>query len=218
MKLVLASQGFMTEEIINSVVNLVNKPKDDIKISIINESYVAISPNSDKHWLIRELSLIGQNFKGVIDFVNLRAYGIEEIEERLKDTDIIYIVGGKQFVLAKLFKETGFDILLKKLSEEKVIMGTSAGSIVLGKPVDSNEYYLDKYKINREDIEVHNLGFVDFNIIPHYLRKDRLAYNEEYYKRVLKDNTFKMYAINDNQAIIYNDGEINFIGGEPVVF
>lgn len=218
MKLVLASQGFMTKEIVDSVVDLVQKPKDEIKISIINEAYVGLAENKDKHWLIKELSLIEKNFNGIIDFVNLRAYEIEEIEKRLKNTDIIYIVGGKQFLLAKLFKETGFDSLLKKLSKEKVIMGTSAGSIVLGKPVDSNEYYLDRYKINKEDIEVHNLGFVDFNIIPHYLREDRLNYNEEYYKKVLKDNTFKMYAINDNQAIIYDNGEINFIGGEPVVF
>ena len=107
---------------------------------------------------------------------------------------------------------------MKKLSEEKVIMGTSAGAIVLGKPIDSNEYYFDKYKVNKNDIEVHNLGLVDFNIIPHYLRKDRLEYNEEYYKRVLKDNTFKMYAINDNQAIIYDEGKLNFIGGEPIIF
>ena len=218
MKLVLASQGFMTKEIVDSVVNLVNKPKDEIKISIINEAYVGLEENKDKHWLIKELGLIEKNFKGIIDFVNLRAYGIEEIEKRLKDTDIIYIVGGKQFILAKLFKEIGFDNLLKKLAKDKVIMGTSAGSIVLGKTVDSNEYYLDRYKINKEDIEVHNLEFVDFNIIPHYLRADRLKYNEEYYKRVLKDNTFKMYAINDNQAIIYNEGQLEFIGGEPVVF
>ena len=218
MKLVLASQGFMTKEIVDSVVNLVNKPKDEIKISIINEAYVGLEENKDKHWLIKELGLIEKNFKGIIDFVNLRAYGIEEIEKRLKDTDIIYIVGGKQFILAKLFKEIGFDNLLKKLAKDKVIMGTSAGSIVLGKTVDSNEYYLDRYKINKEDIEVHNLEFVDFNIIPHYLRADRLKYKEEYYKRILKDNTFKMYAINDNQAIIYNEGQLEFIGGEPVVF
>lgn len=218
MKLVLASQGFMTKEIVDSVVNLVNKPKDEIKISIINEAYVGLEENKDKHWLIKELGLIEKNFKGIIDFVNLRAYGIEEIEKRLKDTDIIYIVGGKQFILAKLFKEIGFDNLLKKLAKDKVIMGTSAGSIVLEKTVDSNEYYLDRYKINKEDIEVHNLEFVDFNIIPHYLRADRLKYNEEYYKRILKDNTFKMYAINDNQAIIYNEGQLEFIGGEPVVF
>lgn len=218
MKLVLASQGFMTKEIVDSVVNLVNKPKDEIKISIINEAYVGLEENKDKHWLIKELGLIEKNFKGIIDFVNLRAYGIEEIEKRLKDTDIIYIVGGKQFILAKLFKEIGFDNLLKKLAKDKVIMGTSAGSIVLGKTVDSNEYYLDRYKINKKDIEVNNLGFVDFNIIPHYLRADRLKYNEEYYKRILKDNTFKMYAINDNQAIIYNEGQLEFIGGEPGVF
>ena len=218
MKLVLASQGFMTKEIVDSVVNLVNKPKDEIKISIINEAYVGLEENKDKHWLIKELGLIEKNFKGIIDFVNLRAYGIEEIEKRLKDTDIIYIVGGKQFILAKLFKEIGFDNLLKKLAKDKVIMGTSAGSIVLGKTVDSNEYYLDRYKINKKDIEVNNLGFVDFNIIPHYLRADRLKYNEEYYKIILKDNTFKMYAINDNQAIIYNEGQLEFIGGEPGVF
>mgnify|MGYP005802724777 CR=1 FL=1 len=218
MKLVLASQGFMTKEIVDAVVNLVNKPKDKIKISIINEAYVGLEENKDKHWLIKELGLIEKNFKGIIDFVNLRAYGIQEIEKRLKDTDIIYIVGGKQFILAKLFKEIGFDNLLKKLAKDKVIMGTSAGSIVLGKTVESNEYYLDRYKINKKDIEVNNLGFVDFNIIPHYLRADRLQYSEEYYKRILKDNTFKMYAINDNQAIIYNEGKLEFIGGEPVVF
>ena len=32
MKLVLASQGFMTKEIVDSVVNLVNKPKDEIQL------------------------------------------------------------------------------------------------------------------------------------------------------------------------------------------
>lgn len=218
MKLVLASQGFMTKEIVESVVKLVNKPKDEIKISIINESYVGLSEDKDKHWLIKELELIEKNFQGTIDFVNLRAYKIEEIEKRLTNTDIIYIVGGKQFILAKLFKEIGFDKLLKKLSKDKVIMGTSAGAIVLGKPIHSNEYYLDRYKINKEDVEVHNLGFVNFNIIPHYLRAGRQQYNEKYYKRVLKDNTFEMYAINDNQAVIYNEGKVEFVGGEPVIF
>ena len=95
MRLVLASQGFMTKKIVDAVVNSVNKPKDEIKISIINEAYVGLEENKDKHWLIKELGLIEKNFKGIIDFVNLRAYGIQEIEKRLKDTDIIYIVGGK---------------------------------------------------------------------------------------------------------------------------
>ena len=65
MKLVLASQGFMTKEIVDSVVNLVNKPKDEIKISIINEAYVDLSENKDKHWLIRELFLIEKNFNHI---------------------------------------------------------------------------------------------------------------------------------------------------------
>ena len=37
MKLVLASQGFMTKEIVDSVVNLVNKPKDEILLRMKKE-------------------------------------------------------------------------------------------------------------------------------------------------------------------------------------
>ena len=74
----------------------------------------------------------------------------------------------------------------------------------------------------RKSIELsHNLDkkiYLYFNKIPH--EKDLLDIKK--YARVicviLKDNTFKMYAINDNQAIIYNDSELNFIGGEPIIF
>lgn len=218
MKLVLASQGFTTKEIVDSVVSLVGKPKDEIKISVINEAYVGLAGDRDKHWLIKELSLIGDNFDGIIDFVNLRAYSIDDVRERLLDTDIIYIVGGKQFLLGRLFKETGFDVLLKEMSQDKVIMGTSAGAIVLGKMFNSKDYYEKRYKINKKDVEGCNLEFVDFNIIPHYLREDRLEYDCEYYTKILKDNKFRVYAVGDNQAVIYNDGIVSIVGGKPVEF
>ena len=39
-----------------------------------------------------------------------------------------------------------------------------------------------------------------------------------FFERVLQDNEFKVYAIKDSQAVIYNDGKIEFIGGMPEVF
>ena len=218
MKLVLASQGFTTDEIANKVAELVGKELKDINIGIINESYVAKSENSSKRWLIKELSDIEKHIGGVIDFVNLRAYDENEIERRLSASDVIYIVGGKQLVLGELFKNTGTDKVLKKLTESKVIMGTSAGSIVLGKLIESRYYWKERYGINIDEIKNNELELVDFNIIPHYMREDHLKWNEEFYKKVAEENSFPLYAITDTQAIIYNEGKIEFVGGEPVIY
>lgn len=218
MKLVLASQGFTTDEIANKVAELVGKELKDINIGIINESYVAKSENSSKRWLIKELSDIEKHIGGVIDFVNLRAYDENEIERRLSAADVIYIVGGKQLVLGELFKNTGTDKVLKKLAESKVIMGTSAGSIVLGKLIESRYYWKERYGINIDEIKNNELELVDFNIIPHYMREDHLKWDEEFYKKVAEENSFPLYAITDTQAIIYNEGNIEFVGGEPVIY
>ena len=215
MKLVLASQGFTTPEIAKSVSELVNKPLENINIAIINEAYVKIPEDRDKRWLIRELSQLSNYIGGIIDFINLKAHNQEEIRKRLAYADMIYIVGGKQLILPELFKETGFDELLKEFAKEKVVMGTSAGAITLGKQIEVEEYWKERYGISNQETKQKTLGLVNFNIIPHYLRKGREKYNKEFFERVLKDNPFIVYAITDTQAIIYENGNITFVGGMP---
>ena len=218
MKLVLASQGFITDEIAGDVSKLVGKSLNNINISIINEAYVVIPENEDKRWLIQELCNIEKYIGGTIDFVNLRAYTKAEVRRRLVNTDMIYIVGGKQFVLPNLFKETGFDEILKECSKDKVIMGTSAGATVLGKQIESDKYWKERYQVEKEKIKDKTLGFVDFNIIPHYMREDHKKWNKEFLEEVLRDNLFPIYAVKDNQAVIYDEGKINFVGGNPEIF
>ena len=219
MKLILASQGFTTDEIAKSVEKLVNKPLKEINIAIINEAYVGLDATKDKRWLIKELSYIEKYIGGVIDFVNFRIYSKKEIEKRLNMADLIYIVGGKQHLLEKLFRETDTIDVIKNISKTKVIMGTSAGSIVLGKKITSTKFWDERYPQDKELAKTHEeLNLVDFNIIPHYMREDRKKWTKDFFERVLKDNEFKVYAIKDSQAVIYNDGKIEFIGGIPEVF
>ena len=198
--------------------NLVGKPLENINIAIINEAYVAKSETSSKRWLIKELSQIEKYIGGIIDFVNLRAYDKTEVKRRLQHADMLYIVGGRNLVLPKLFKETGFDEVLKEFAQEKVVMGTSAGSIVLGRQIESDDYWLEKEGITSDQIENKTLGLVDFNIFPHYKRKDHQKWDNNFLEKVLSTNPFKVYAITDEQAIVYNDGEIFFVGGNPEVF
>lgn len=218
MKLVLASQGFTTDEIAENVSELVGKSLSNINISIINEAYIVIPENEDKRWLIQELGNIAKYIGGTIDFVNLRAYTKEEIRKRLVNTDIIYIVGGKQFILPNLFKETGFDEILRKCAKNKVIMGTSADATVLGKQIESAPYWKERYQVEKEKIENKTLGLVEFNIVPHYMREDHKKWNKEFLEEVLRDNPFPVYAIRDDQAIIYDEGKLKFVGGNPEIF
>lgn len=219
MKLILASQGFTTDEIAKSVEKLVEKPLKEINIAIINEAYVGLDGTRDKRWLIKELSYIEKYIGGIIDFVNFRAYSKEEIEKRLNMADLIYIVGGRQHLLEKLFRETDTIDVIKNISKTKVIMGTSAGSIVLGKKITSTKFWNERYPKDKELAKSHEeLNLVDFNIIPHYMREDHKNWTKDFFERVLQDNEFKVYAIKDSQAVIYNDGKIEFIGGMPEVF
>lgn len=218
MKLVLASQGFTTDEIAENVSELVGKSLSSINISIINEAYVVLPEEKDKRWLIQELGNIAKYIGGTIDFVNLRAYTKEEIRKRLVNTDIIYIVGGKQFILPKLFKETGFDEILRECAKNKIIMGTSAGATVLGKQIESAPYWKERYQVEKEKIENKTLGLVEFNIVPHYMREDHKKWNKEFLEEVLRDNPFPVYAIRDDQAIIYDEGKLKFVGGNPEIF
>lgn len=218
MKLVLASQGFTNDEIAENVSKLAGKSLSNINISIINEAYVAISGNKDKRWLIQELGNIAKYIGGTIDFVNLRAYTKEEIRKRLVNTDIIYIVGGKQFILPNLFKETGFYEILRECAKNKIVMGTSAGATVLGKQIESASYWKERYQVEKEKIENKTLGLVDFNIVPHYMREDHKKWNKEFLEEVLRDNPFPVYAIRDNQAVIYDEGKLKFVGGNPEIF
>lgn len=217
-KIILASQGFTTDEIEKEVSKIVGKSSKEINIAIINEAIFGISEDKSKRWLINELCNIEKHIGGRIDFVNFRAYSKKEIEKRLLNADLIYLVGGKQFEYSKLFNETNTVELIKDISHKRVLMGTSAGSIVLGTQIQSQQFWNDRYNIEFENIEYPELNLVPFNIIPHYLREDHKQWTKNFFNSVLKNNPFPVYAIKDTQAIAYIDGKIKYIGGEPDVF
>ena len=150
--------------------------------------------------------------------MNLRAYDINDIKDRLSSADVIYIVGGAQLVLPKLFKETGFDKLLTELAKDKVILGTSAGANVLGAQIQDAEYWEDQYGSSKDYLAESSLGLVDFNILPHYEREDHPRRIEKILAPLLKDNPFPLYGITDTQAVIHDNGKTVFVGGEPAKF
>lgn len=105
------------------------KPRQEINFLILNEAIKA--EQGDCRWLIEGLGEIAQNFGGTIELLDLQAHDLAYVRERIADCDVIFCFGGQTDYLKDVFQKTGFAQALPEILEQKVWVGSSAGSCVL---------------------------------------------------------------------------------------
>ena len=213
MKLVLCSEGFHTPNTVEACVKLVSKPQDQISVGIINEAYAV--EKGDKRWVINNLNSVASNFNGEIDIVDLLALSIEEVEKRLSDKDVIFVVGGDTDYLMKVYQMTGFDKLLDKLLETKVYIGSSAGSMVAGKRINAAAYRLIYGEDSKWGISQY-VGLVDLSIMPH-LDSPHFPNRKETLIKAVGSFQGKVYGLRDDSAVVVDGDDIYTIGSKPIV-
>lgn len=213
MKFVLCSEGFHTPNTVEACVRLVGKPQDLIKVGIINEAYAV--EVGDKRWVLDNLSSVANNFSGEIDITNLLALSTEEVEKRLADKDVIYVIGGDTDYLMSVYQKTGFDKLLPKLLETKVYVGSSAGSMVVGNRISAAAYKLIYGEDSKWNIEQY-VGLVDLSVMPHLDSPDFPNRKENLLKAV---GSFegRVYGLRDDSAVVINGSDVTTIGSEPII-
>ncbi len=210
MKLLLSSAGIRTQELAETLSSLVGKPLENINVAVINEAS-AVEPG-DKTWFFNEINDLRKYVGGEIDFVNLLALNIDEIKERVAFADVIYVVGGNPDYLLHLYNKTGFASLLKDtLLNEKVYVGSSAGSMVLGRRGSTNEYQ-NYYGEDRTFGTTDYLGVVDFVIKPHFEAPDLPKNHKDILLKASIEEQQLIYAVRDDQAITVNDKTVSFVG------
>jgi len=214
MKLVLCSEGFHTQNTVQVCVGLVGKPKDKITFAVINEAYAA--EHGDKRWVVHNLSCVAENFLAEMDLINLLALPLGEVEERIMQKDAIFVVGGHTDYLMSVFVKTGFDKLLPKLLKTKVYVGSSAGSMVMGKRLSSEAYKTMYREVVGYGITKY-LEIVDFSIMPHVGSEDFPGRKEKLIE-ASKHNSGKIYGLRDDSAIVVNGDNITILGSEPLIF
>jgi len=213
MKFVLCSEGFHTPNTVEACVQLVGKPQDQISVGIINEAYAV--EEGDKRWVLDNLNAVANNFSGEIDIINLLALSLKDVEKRLVDVDVIFVVGGDTDYLMSVYQKTGFDILLPKLLETKVYVGSSAGSMVVGKRISAATYKLMYGEDSKWDISQY-LGIVDFSVIPH-LNSPHFPNRKESLLGAVGNFEGKVYGLRDDSAVVVDGDNIYTIGSDPVV-
>lgn len=213
MKLVLCSEGFHTPNSVETCVKLVGKPQDQITVGIINEAYAV--EEGDKRWVLDNLNSVVNNFSAEIDIVDLLALSIEEVEKRLANKDVIFVVGGDTDYLMSVYQKTGFDKLLPKLLETKVYVGSSAGSMVVGKRINAAAYKLIYGEDSKWNIDQY-VGLVDLSVMPH-LDSPHFPNRKESLLEAVGSFEGKVYGLRDDSAVVIDGDDVSTIGSEPIV-
>jgi len=212
MKLVLCSEGFYTQASVQACVELVGKPQDKISVAVINEAYAV--EEGDKYWVLDNLNSVAKNFKGGIDIVNLLALPLEKVKQNIMKCDVIFVVGGHTDYLMHVFNKTGFTKLLPELLKTKVYVGSSAGSMVMGKRLST-----EAHKIMYGEDETYGtekfLELVDVAIMPH-LYSTNFPNRKENLLEAAKKYTGTVYGLRDDSAFVVNGTAQRVIGSVPV--
>ena len=121
---------------------------------------------------------------------------IEEIREKISESDLVYLTGGVPTVLIERLKKAGIRSLLRDF--EGIIVGRSAGALALCRKC------VITYRKTSEIQLVDGLGLVDLTLKAHYkLGKDE--------KLVGLSKTEDIFAVPKDSAIIYDYGKLSFI-------
>jgi dipeptidase E len=121
---------------------------------------------------------------------------LEEIKEKISETDLIYLTGGVPTVLVERLKKSGIGSLLRDF--EGIIVGRSAGAMALCRKCIITCRRTSEIKV------IEGLGLVDLTLKAHYKScKDE--------KLIVLSKTDNFFAVPKDSAIVYDNGKLSFI-------
>ncbi len=125
--------------------------------------------------------------------------------------DVVYIIGGNPYYLLNSIRKTNSESILKQIAEEKVLIGFSAGALVLTPSIA----IIDKYSPEMNIVGISDLSglcLTDSYILPHYGKfLNRYENFEEKCKQYELDNRLQVIRLNDGEGVIISRGNKNII-------
>lgn len=145
----------------------------------------------------------------IVDQLDVSTAKPEEIRQKLRENDYIYVTGGNSFFLLQELKQSGADhIIIEEIQKGKLYIGESAGAIVLSKTIE----YIKKMDSPKKAPNLDSfsgLNIVDFYTVPHY--------NDIPFSKVTKDieaqykEQLNLCFINNSEGIIVEDNNKRII-------
>jgi len=190
-KIYLTSQFSSVAQKIAQDIDL-NHPKTAFIYTAAEQEYL------EDEWFVNNKKTLIDNGFDIAEY-SITGKTFEEIAEFISSVDVIYVCGGNTFYLLEKTLESEFDKILRNVLDDKIYIGHSAGSVLLGNSVALKS---NPPKTNLTNFD--GLKMVNFTIVPHWgkesARDAKLALFE------------KMYDLEDN-VVLLKDGSYIFTDG-----
>lgn len=207
MKLFLASEGKLPESI--------NKFKEFLGEGLSQKSiaFIPTAGNGDKYggWQYGETVKIVKNLSDRVNIIELEDYsykGINVVKEIAKN-DIIWMNGGMSGYLLYWIRRVELDKALPEiLNNGTIYYGSSSGSMVCAKTQYSAEWFIGEEEPGAGLIP--GLGYVDFEIYPHFGEHLRPEIERRWKKG-------KLVLLKNGEVITKVDDKIEILGEERII-
>jgi dipeptidase E len=203
MKLLLTSGGLRNQTLITTLLDLANKPAQELKMAFIP---TALHPQSgDKGWVIDQLVRLRNMGVGQIDIVDIAAISKELWLPRLEKCNVIFVNGGNTTYLMKSFNKSGLTNEIPRLLKDRIYVGVSAGSYIATPDI----------RFNSDNVQevLDGLKLVDFGLQVHLNSPNfPLAKDEATVRKRVTGCPYKVYVLDDEMAVKVDGNQISIVG------
>ncbi|MFA7277658.1 MAG: peptidase E [Candidatus Gracilibacteria bacterium] len=158
---------------------------------------------------------LGGKVSTLLLYSNPKTISKKEIENKILNTDIIYVGGGNTLKMMKLWRRLGIDKLLEKAWKRGIVLcGISAGAICWFESghSDSMSFYNSK---KWDYVKVRGLGFVKGIMCPHYNSGTNGVPRERKFQEMIKKTGGTGIAIDEGCAVEFTDKSYKIISNKP---
>ena len=184
---------------------LLSKNKKIIKKYLKENSKIGFVPTAselenDRLYMENDREdLLKMNF--IIIDINISKETKEEIIRKFNEIDAIFMAGGNSFYLLQQLKTKNVLQELIDFANNKIYVGSSAGSCIACPSIDYLEKLDDKLKAPLLN-NCNAMNLVDFYILPHYMSKEKYTQLAEEIEKAYTN--YKFLKLTNEQAIIVN--------------
>jgi len=129
-----------------------------------------------------------------------------EDPELLLQYDVVEIKGGNPFYLLHQLRLRNAEDVLRKIGQERILIGTSAGSIVLQESIELIAQYSPEMNDEVQLTDFTGLSLTDVEVLPHYDRMmsrfDRFEERVQEYERKSERTVIR---INDGEGVLISN-------------
>lgn len=130
-----------------------------------------------------------------------------DIRQAMEGIDIVYVEGGNTAYLLRCVQKSGFTSVLKEyLGKGVVYYGSSAGTYIACPTIQVSSW---SYNFDPNQVT----DYTAMNLVPIYVRVHYQDDQLEKWQQKVKELGKPLWLINDNQALLCQNGKVKLLGG-----